>query len=171
MNESTLEATSSRVYRQSLGPRGVAFHVQPLLHWRRRAEAFPKGSKISDEARSDTGVVNFAGKVEFQASRCPDCSDRCRAPADSRLGEFRHRPVLRRTHRVYRQLSRLSAADVQPSIEIRERLVPRFGTAMAFFFVLQHDRNGGGLNRRINKYRPLRVTLRAETGPFTGKAF
>jgi hypothetical protein len=45
------------------------------------------------------------------------------------------------------------------------------GTAMATFFVLQHDRNEGGLNRRLNKYRPCRVTLRADLGPFTAKVF
>ena len=45
------------------------------------------------------------------------------------------------------------------------------GTAMAAFFVLQHDRNEGGANRRANKYRPFRITLRADMGPFTGRVF
>jgi hypothetical protein len=45
------------------------------------------------------------------------------------------------------------------------------GTAMAAFFVLQHDRNEGGLNRRANKYRPFRVTLQTDTGPFSAKFF
>jgi hypothetical protein len=45
------------------------------------------------------------------------------------------------------------------------------GTAMAAFFVLQHDRNQGGLNQRLKKYRPFRLTLRTDMGPFTGNVF
>jgi hypothetical protein len=45
------------------------------------------------------------------------------------------------------------------------------GTAMASFFVLQHDRNTGGLNKRLNKYRPYRITLRTDVDPHTARAF
>ncbi|MBI3407190.1 MAG: hypothetical protein HY040_02385 [Planctomycetes bacterium] len=45
------------------------------------------------------------------------------------------------------------------------------GASMASFFVLQHHSNVGGNNRRLNKYRPCRLTLRTDMGPFTAKVF
>jgi hypothetical protein len=42
------------------------------------------------------------------------------------------------------------------------------GSAMAAFFLLQHDRSGGPINRVRRKYRPFRLTLRTDVGPLKG---
>ena len=41
------------------------------------------------------------------------------------------------------------------------------GAAMASFFLLQHDRSSFPGNRVLSKYRPFRITMRSDMGPFT----
>ncbi len=43
------------------------------------------------------------------------------------------------------------------------------GAGLAPFFVLQRDRSAMPLNRVVSKYRPFRVKMRTDMGPFTAK--
>jgi phenylacetate-CoA ligase len=45
------------------------------------------------------------------------------------------------------------------------------GATMGAFFVLQHNRNEGGDNRRLGKYRPCRVTMRTNIGTHRAGSF